>query len=246
MNGRFYSLYRIHKGLLLAAGLGASSSLGCTQSDELFPGGGSLVPSDAQAGPDVRQMDADTPGPVDGGAPSTKTVFHAVSLGAHAEQEGLGAAFILRNDALFFWGDGGHQDGARSFSIAVINPSDGTAYEPVRTFDTYYTREDGSESAAMLEFLNGIPDGKLVLIVVADDAGLTYYHDEVDAASDCTPIPDYGGPALVDALEALGSTLIRDYCFRESWAFATITGTGSALDEDLAQAGPARVYVEVP
>ena len=200
---------------------------GCVERQELFP-----VPGSGGAG-------NSSPG---GGE---ATEFHLISIGAHAqtnpnpELSGLGAAIILRDQQVLFWGNGGGGTAGRGFSVAVVNPDTHALIGAVETFDTFATRMSGGDEAGQLaEFLEQVADGMLVLLVVGDDAGLT--ENGVDGQA-CEFLTDTGTRAALDQLTALGSSEIDQYCYRASFAMAAYKGADQAAAESLIDRAPAHV-----
>jgi hypothetical protein len=141
---------------------------------------------------------------------------------------GLGFAEFRYNGTPFYHQDGGDA-GGRGFNVAAIAPGTGALLHPVRNFDTWGTSGTGEAMNAMIMFLDGLPQGTIVLVAVGDEAGLT-------DASSCTPLPFPWIEAGLQALETLGSTQLRDYCFRDSWAMVTGKGESQAREEQLGQA----------
>ena len=82
------------------------------------------------------------------------------------------------------------------------------------------------EMNALIAFLDAVPEGQLILLAACDDVGL-------NVGFSCDNLAHTWVEAGMQALEALGSTMIRDYCFRNSWAMAAIKGQGVAIDEAL-------------
>src|SRR5205085_10819106 len=118
----------------------------------------------------------------------------------------------------FYHKEGG-AGGGRGFTIAAIAPGTGALLQPVQNFDTWGTRTTGTAMNAMITFLNSLPNGTVVLVAVGDEAGL-------NTDNSCTRFSFAWVEAGVRALEALGSTQIRNYCFRYSWAMVSIKGEG--------------------
>ncbi len=211
----------------LAIVLCASS---CHERQQLLPAGD----GDASAGPSS------------GGA----TTFHLISIGAHAqdagseELSGLGAAIILRDRQLLFWGNGGGVTTGRGFTIAVIDPQTHALVGSAATFDTFETRASGGgEAARLAAFIDDIAEGMLVLAVVGDDAGVT--ENGVEAAS-CILLEDEGTRLALDRLAELGSTEMSRYCYRASWAMVAYKGAGRAEAERLIDGEPAHVTFTLP
>lgn len=151
--------------------------------------------------------------------------FRAVSAGAEVPGVGLGFARFFRDSTLFYDKIGG-AGGGRGFNIAAINPATGEPSQPVQNFDTWLTRTTGAAMDAMLDFLDGLPNGTLVLIAVGDEAGL-------NADNSCQHLLFPWVEEILQELETLGSTQIRGYCFRDSWAMVAAKGEGKPREERL-------------
>ncbi|MBI2833801.1 MAG: hypothetical protein HYX76_05175 [Acidobacteria bacterium] len=156
--------------------------------------------------------------------PPEPVAFSAISKGSCGHAEFRKGNTRLHRDV------GCKLNGARGFNVAVVDATTGDPLEPVVSFDTWLTRTSGEDMREVIDYLNGLPDGVLVMIAVGDEAGLTNFDS-------CTRL-NY---AWVDegylALEALGSTQIRGYCYRNSWAMIAIKGQGVALAEQLGGTG---------
>ncbi|MBI3957143.1 MAG: hypothetical protein HY340_04120 [Candidatus Kerfeldbacteria bacterium] len=112
----------------------------------------------------------------------------------------------------------------RGFIVAALDPATGELLSDVGRFDTWGTSETGEQMRRMIAHLNTQPNGTLFLLAVCDEAGLNRW-DRCDF---------YDYPWVTDALltlEALGSTTIRSYCYRYSWAMIALKGDGYALTE---------------
>jgi hypothetical protein len=127
---------------------------------------------------------------------------------------------------------------SRGFNVAAINPDTGQLLGPVMMFDTWGSRNVGTAMNAMVDYLDAVPNGALLLIAVHDEAGLTF-----DAFS-CLPNPPPGSICCTHngfpwsergmrALEALGAREIRRYCYRNSYALIAFKGEGAAMGEQL-------------
>jgi hypothetical protein len=79
---------------------------------------------------------------------------------------------------------------------------------------------------AMVAYLESVPNGTLLLIAVADEAGLNEF-------SSCAQLPYPWVTAALQQFETLGSTRLRDYCYQDQWALIAVKGQG-ALSESLA------------
>lgn len=159
--------------------------------------------------------------------------FRASSRGGNAQEFPfqLGVARFFKNGVLFYEKTGGG-GGGRGFNVAAMNPLTGDLLQPVQNFDTWFTRSTGTAMNAMIAFLNSLPNGTLILIAVADEAGL-------NLDNSCTLISAPWVEGGLQALEALGSRQIRNYCFRHSFAMAAFKGEGVARDEQLANGAEA-------
>ncbi len=159
----------------------------------------------------------------------TATTFRVASAGAAAQEYPFqyGFARFYKDDMLFYHRIGGG-GGGRGFNVAAIDTCTGELIQPVQNFDTWITGGDGTAMNAMISFLNGLPNGALILIAVADEAGLTQ-----GPPNSCVHLTYPWVEAGYQALEALGSQKIRQYCFWNSWSMVTIKGTGQPIEEML-------------
>lgn len=114
-------------------------------------------------------------------------------------------------DGTAFYGAQGASGGGYGINVAVVDASTGAIIDSGRNLST--TTVDGGTA-----YLNSIPTGRLIMLAVADDARL-------NIGSTCTQRTEAVVQNLLATLEALGSTQIRNYCFRDSWAMITIKGS---------------------
>jgi hypothetical protein len=135
----------------------------------------------------------------------TSIRLEAYSAGYKVRQNG---SVAFSKDYVQFYGKSGGAGGGRGFNVALLDKK-GNLSEPVRAFDTW-----AGPHRELVDFLTGIPNGAVVMLAIADEAGIT-------AADSC----DASG-TIVNALVALGSTRIRDYCFRGSWSMIVVKGEG--------------------
>ena len=132
-----------------------------------------------------------------------------------------------------YYGVGCTLNGARGFNVAVVDPATGALMGPVMNFDTYSANPiTGEPWLTMINYLNSVPTGALIMIAVGDDAGLT-----PNILQSCARRSGAWLEQGLQTLEALGSTQIRGYCFRDSWAMATVKGEGRARSEQLGKGG---------
>lgn len=147
-----------------------------------------------------------------------------MSFSAFSAGWSFGNIASFSRDGGSFYSKFGGGGGGRGFNVAVIDPGTGAIIDAGRNFDTYITRHTGTDMNNMIAYLNGIPNGRLVLLAVADDSGL-------NQENSCIKLPYAWTESGMQALEALGSTQIRNVCFRHSWAMVTVKGAGPARDE---------------
>lgn len=164
--------------------------------------------------------------------PATPQLFRAVSAGNFAE--------FLKDNFSFYKKFGG-AGGGRGFNVAVINPCTGGLLQPVRNFDTWGTRDSGVDRKALIDFLDGLPNGGLILIAVGDEAGLNNF-PEVDA---CSHLQRPWVTETFVALEKLGSQKIRTYCYRDRWAMISIKGQANALAEQLSRSAEVSIQTSL-
>jgi len=168
--------------------------------------------------------------------PAWPLVYKATSKGGCG-----GYARFFRGSISFFCGVGCALNLGRGFNVAVIDPATGQLLEPVRKYDTWYTRGTGTAMTDMVNFLNSVPNGRMLMIAVADEAGLNFDQS-------CTRFPYAWVTNAIQTLEALGSTQIRNHCFWDSWAMITVKGEGVARSEQLGKGveAAAQVTLQVP
>jgi hypothetical protein len=135
-------------------------------------------------------------------------------------------ARFWEDGAVMYEGVGGTMDGGRGFNIAAIDLVTGSLRDPIQRFDTWHSRATGTGAAmtAMNAYLDSVPNGTLLLIAIADEAGLNDW-------SACTFLTQPWVSGAVSRLRALGSTQIGSYCYGDRWAMIAIKGQGVALGE---------------
>jgi hypothetical protein len=170
-----------------------------------------------------RQLHSTLTGPFASGyappAASPTVTYRAVS------EDPIYAKF-WENGSQMYTGAGASLDGGRGFNIAAIDLTTGRLRDPIQRFDTWATRDSGSQHLAMIAYLDGVANGTLLLIAVGDEAGLNNFDS-------CTFLPYPWVPQVKSTLQALGSTQIGSYCYRDQWAMITVKGEGSARSEQL-------------
>jgi hypothetical protein len=156
--------------------------------------------------------------------------FFADSAGILSTDPPAGFAEFDKNHTLLYHktGEGG---GGRGFNIAAIDPASGDLLSyPVAHFDTWSTRDSGSDMLNMVSFLNGLPNSTIILIAVADEAGL---NDFPTQGNPCAFLPYPWVQEALQTLESLGSQQIGNYCYNDSWAMIAVKGEGTARSEQL-------------
>ena len=164
--------------------------------------------------------------------PTGVVEFEVVSEGFNVQN--LQGSVIRRNGRTLASSQSGSM--GRGFNVAAIDSRSGNLLEAVATFDTYGSRDTGTEMTKLTAFIARMPNGTVLLIVVHDEAGLTS-----DSLS-CLPNPTadsvccrLNGHSWTDeglrALEALGATAIRRYCYRNSYAFIAVKGSGAKAEQ---------------
>jgi len=93
----------------------------------------------------------------------------------------------------------------------------------------------------MNTFLDGIPNGMLVVIGVADEAGLNSF-----PPSSCQFLNTSCLSGTLQRLAALGSTQLSSYCYGSSWAFAAVKGEGVARAEAVGSAIEVQARTTLP
>lgn len=153
--------------------------------------------------------------------PPNSRAYRALSSGFTAAELPFqnGVARFYDNAVRFYERTGG-AGGGRGFNIATIDPCTGKLSQPVRNFDTWSDRNTtGDNMTAMVAFLNSLPNGTIVLISVADEAGLTQ-----DLS--CAHLNHPWVQAGFQTLQNFGSQLIGNSCYQDSWAMAVVKGQG--------------------
>lgn len=190
--------------------------------------------------------------------PPRGLIFGVGSRGANAAQwDGqYGYSRFYRCGRPFYDKSGGIW-GGRGISAVVLDPRTGEQLAAPQTFDTYMTRsacaanDPSAQMYALVAYLNAAPTGSLILLSVADEAGL---NQDLSCNPFSTSSCFENG---LSTLEALGSTQIRSYCFRDSWAMIAVKGKGLvaeglsktdrvSLQTPLPDPGPADFYTVAP
>lgn len=169
----------------------------------------------------------------------TPSLVRAVTYRAVSHQPLL--ARFWENGALLYQGEGAtaSDGGGRGFNIATINPATGRLRDPIQRFDTWATRNSGTAMNAMVSYLDGLPNGTIVLIAVGDEAGLNQF-----PPSQCSFLPYAWVVAAMNRFATLGSTQIQNYCYGDQWAMISIKGNG-ALSESHSAGADASTQIRI-
>lgn len=168
--------------------------------------------------------------------PPHSITYRAMSRGFTAQE------YTFQNGVCRFFKDGrlihqviGGAGGGRGFNVAVIDSCTSELKYPIQNFDTYI---DSTRMIAMTNFLNSLSNGDLVLIGVADEAGLKN--------PSCMSFEYPWQESFYLALESLGSIRIRQYCFRDSWSLSAIKGSPQTAQEQLMTTSEANASLALP
>jgi len=174
--------------------------------------------------------------------PAYSITYRALSRGLTAQE------FPFQNGVCRFFKNGvmihqitGGAGGGRGFNIAIINPCTGELKQPIQNFDTYITRNTGTTMIALTNLLNSVSNGDMVLIAVADESGLNQF-----PPNECVSLGHPWIEPFYQAIEALGSTRIRQYCYNNSWALSAIKGNPQTAQEQLMNANEANASLALP
>jgi hypothetical protein len=156
--------------------------------------------------------------------------FDAVSRGAAAAEwvGQYGFTRFVQNGTPIYAKNGGGA-GGRGFNIAAVNAATGKILNAGQNFDTFAARNTGTAMNAMVDYLESLPTNTLVLVAIADDAGL-------NSDNACGHLPYPWVDRALQAFESLGSTQVRNICFRGSFVLAAVKGEGVARGEQQANA----------
>ena len=158
---------------------------------------------------------------------SNSRTYQALSRGLTAQEVQFqnGVSRFYDNGQRFYERTGGG-GGGRGFNVAVIDPCTGKPLQAVQHFDTWVDRNTtGNNMTAMIAFLNSLPTGSMILISVADEAGLN-----VDLS--CNHLNQPWVQAGLQTLQNLGSQQVNNYCYQNSWAMTVVKGQGIVVPDE--------------
>jgi hypothetical protein len=156
--------------------------------------------------------------------------FRVMSRGENAQEYSsqCGVVWFFRDGAKLYSKQGCSTTG-RGMHVAVFDPATGDLQQPIAHFDTWTSREN---FCSMNTLLDAVPNGMLILIGVADEAGLTQF-----PPNDCVVSTHTCRTQFVQRVMAMGSTKVGQYCYQGSWAFAAVKGEGVAREENVSTNG---------
>lgn len=171
--------------------------------------------------------------------PARTHAFRVMSRGLRAEEYSsqCGVAEFFLDGARFYSEEGCSTTG-RGIHIAVFNPETGALQQPIAHFDTWRSSTGFCMASVLLDML---PNGMIVLIGVADEAGLTQW-----PPNDCIPTGSDCRTHFVRRVQAMGGWKVGQYCYWSSWAFAAVKGEGVAREENLLRNAEVSARVVVP
>ncbi|MEH2258483.1 interleukin-like EMT inducer domain-containing protein [Nostoc sp.] len=109
----------------------------------------------------------------------------------------------------------------RGLNVAVFNENDGSVLD-IQHFDTWENKQAANDFA---NFINALPDGRLVVVAVCDEG--SKYITGINSSAGAK------NQAAIDACKSLGSQLIEALAWRNSWALIGYKGNQEALMERL-------------
>lgn len=162
-------------------------------------------------------------------APPGKHAYRVMSRGENAQEYSsqCGVVWFFRDGARLYSRQGCSTTG-RGIHIAVFDPATGGLQQPIAHYDTW---NSPNTFCTVNTFLDSIPNGMLVLMGVADEAGLSHW-----PPNDCVAVTTHSCiTEFRQRVTAMGSTKVGQYCYQGSWAFAAVKGEGVAREENVSQ-----------
>lgn len=144
--------------------------------------------------------------------------FKAVSRGALAAEwfGQYGVAKFFKDGAAFYSKIGGG-GGGRGFNVAALDPNTGELLQEPQNFDTWINGCSAMQD--MLSYLDSVPNGALLIIAVADEAGINQWDSCGPRSLPCLE-------TFLQGIQTLGSTKIRSYCYRDSYVLLSSKNEG--------------------
>jgi len=173
--------------------------------------------------------------------PTTRR-YRAVSRGYNAAEypSENGTVWFFKDGAKLYsiLGAGAAGSNGRGINVGLIDPD--TESVTTQVFDTWGGAHLGTNDICNLNaFIDGMANGKLILFGVADDGGINQFDSCNVQSTTCTS-------GLLSRLTSLGSQEIGSYCYRHSWAMASVKGEGTARGEQRSANGEASAATTLP
>ncbi len=150
-------------------------------------------------------------------------IVNATPIIGVTSQFGASSARFEIDDKVVFQRAGG-LDGARGINVAVLDSNTGIRMSEVRSFDTWANSSGGyggphTNFQLLINYLNSLPSGAVIALAIADEGGFIQ-----DATGQ--PWPETIVEQAYLALEALGSTQIRNVGYEGGYAMIVVKGQG--------------------
>jgi len=135
----------------------------------------------------------------------------------------------------------------RGINVAAVDPISHALLAPLDGFNTF---NNPAEWGRLIDFVNRMPDRSVLMFAVEDEGGLTegsrggcggtgYAPGSPDGDFCCQQLNGASVENGRKLLESLGSTQIRNYCYRNSWSMIAVKGVGR-MDEVLTRSSFAK------
>ena len=137
-------------------------------------------------------------------------------------RSGFHAVMEINDKTVFNRGGGG--DGARGINVFVLDSASGIRISEYRSFDTNH---DSSQFQLLVDYLNGLPDGAIVALAIADEGG--FWKEPWLAGG------GYANPQAAPLLALLGSpawgsTEVGNIRYRSRWTLLARKGSGKLAE----------------
>ena len=144
-------------------------------------------------------------------------------------------------DNKLFISRAGGAGGARGMNIAILDSNTGVRMKEVKNIDTWAAQYWGGPHfrfAELANYLNGLPNGSIILLAVGDEGGF------INPNTQMSWNDSYVEQGF-QVLEALGSTQIRNIKAWGSWSMIAIKGQGKLAEAVQDQGIPAVSQAQV-
>ncbi|MBX7207857.1 MAG: hypothetical protein K1X78_06090 [Verrucomicrobiaceae bacterium] len=133
-----------------------------------------------------------------------------------------GSAVSARIDGKTVFYRNGGGDGARGVNVFVLDSASGIRVKDFQNFDTYVAP---NRHADLVNYLNSLPNGAIVMIGIADEGGFVNRPWDGGGAA-----PSAAQTKTLLSSTAWGSTEVSNILFRSGWAFIAKKGTGKLAE----------------